>query len=152
MLYFTGMFYAVVRQISILFTGNKDSVFCQNTQKESGWRCSCGCCASTGSGDPNFSQGTVRLKRTFNPFTVPASQMSGLKSAHATTVLQTIYFPVLVQQIYFRDCAFWWKSFYQIMNNEKGLRIPTLALLLVVFKRDCGSERLNETVQNNGNA
>ena len=26
--YFTGIFYAVVRQISILFVDNKDSVFC----------------------------------------------------------------------------------------------------------------------------
>ena len=26
--YFTGIFYAVVRQISMLFIGNKDSVFC----------------------------------------------------------------------------------------------------------------------------
>ena len=27
--YFTGIFYAVVRQISILFIDNKDSVFCE---------------------------------------------------------------------------------------------------------------------------
>ena len=33
-------------------------------------------------------------------FTAPASQTSGMKSAH--TDLQTVYFPVLVSQIYFR--------------------------------------------------
>ena len=28
--YFTCIFYAVIRQISMLFTDNKDSVFCKN--------------------------------------------------------------------------------------------------------------------------
>ena len=28
--YFTGIFHAVVRQISMLFTDNKDSVFCKS--------------------------------------------------------------------------------------------------------------------------
>ena len=29
--YFTGLFYAIVRQISVLFIDNKDSVFCLGT-------------------------------------------------------------------------------------------------------------------------
>ena len=32
--YFTGTFYAVVRQISMLFIDNKDSVFCKKEKVE----------------------------------------------------------------------------------------------------------------------
>ena len=36
--YFTGIFYAVVRQISMLFIGNQDSVFCTVSYRCPCWR------------------------------------------------------------------------------------------------------------------
>ena len=59
------------------------------------------------------------LRPCINPFTVPASQISRLKSACAC--LQTVYFPVL-KHIYFQRRAFWWRSFYVLMRKRKRLK------------------------------
>ena len=69
-----------------------------------------------------------------NPFTVPASSISGLKSTHIHSFKQHVWRSC--NKSLFQYCAFWQKPFYVLMRRErrKALTVSSLAVLVVVFR------------------
>ena len=76
-----------------------------------------------------------------NPFTAPAGKISGLKHSH--TGLQTGYCFGSATNLLSILCILIEIPSHTNAKKEKGRSIENFALLLVVFKRHLGSERVN---------